>query len=220
MLPWSSNNKCPRKHATTNDSDLSKIVAVATNKIQSNVTPMASSGASAPSSLRPYEMRKNYQQKPKTSAEIISETKSMLANGEFDWELICVFICVSKRDILKRMRHPLRAPISSLLKEWSMTTDDCVMIMCTTANYNILSIISFSGWMRKNVFIIISSGGGGGGCGSGIGDSFYFLFQHLLSRSLQNTLNLTIHFGINFPWGELMSSLSRLLSHISLSAST
>lgn len=83
MLPWSSNNKYPCKHATSNDSDLSKIVAVATNKIQSNMTPLASEEASAPPSLRPYEMRKNYQQKTKTSAEIISETRSMLANGKF-----------------------------------------------------------------------------------------------------------------------------------------
>lgn len=82
----SMNSKYTHKRVTSNDSDLSKIVAMANDKIQSNMTPMALTEESISSSLRPYEMRKNYQQEKKTSVEIINETRSMLANGK----VICI----------------------------------------------------------------------------------------------------------------------------------
>ena len=73
MWPWSSTNK---PLGDTKKSSGTKNKAV-------NLTE----------TTRPFEMRNNY--KNKTSAEIISETKSMLANGRF--YVLFIFININSR---------------------------------------------------------------------------------------------------------------------------
>lgn len=83
------NSKFKKNADVTGEGDLSSLVAAAT--AASNKPKHLSPTSSTTASLRPFEMRKNYQQKHKTSAEIISETKNMFAGGKFILILVFFF---------------------------------------------------------------------------------------------------------------------------------